>query len=95
MFYFVIFCKFLITSECGIVFGRQGPEVRTEEREALRQTPKARQRSCRSIFSPRPNFLHKISELLPFRQISRIDDILAAGILPDSANRQIAGIKKP
>ena len=28
MFYLVLFCKFLITNECAIVFGRQGPEVR-------------------------------------------------------------------
>ncbi len=27
MFYLVLFCKFLITNGCGIVFGRQGPEV--------------------------------------------------------------------
>jgi hypothetical protein len=46
------------------------------------------------IFSPRPIFLHRFSELLSFRQISRIDDIPAAGILPNSANWQIAGIKK-
>ncbi len=29
--------KLLITNGRGIVFGRQGPELRTEEREALRQ----------------------------------------------------------
>ena len=28
MFYLVLFCKILITNGCGIVFGRQGPEVR-------------------------------------------------------------------
>ena len=27
MFYLVLFCKLLITNGCGIVFGRQGPEV--------------------------------------------------------------------
>jgi len=27
MFYLVLFYKFLITNGCGIVFGRQGPEV--------------------------------------------------------------------
>ncbi len=27
MFYLVLFYKFLITNECGTVFGRQGPEV--------------------------------------------------------------------
>ena len=37
-------------------FGRQGPEVHTETGAAGRQTPKARQRSCRSILSPRPQF---------------------------------------
>jgi len=26
----MIFCKVLITNGCGIVFGKQGPEVRTE-----------------------------------------------------------------
>ena len=27
MFYLVLIYKFLITNECGTVFGRQGPEV--------------------------------------------------------------------
>jgi len=30
MFYLVLFCKLLITNGRGTVFGRQGPEVRTE-----------------------------------------------------------------
>jgi len=42
MFSFVIFCNPLITSECGTVFGRPGPEVRAEEREARRQTHEMR-----------------------------------------------------
>jgi len=42
MFYFVIFCNVLITNGCGAVFERQGPEVRTEEREARRQTHEVR-----------------------------------------------------
>ena len=31
MIYLVLFCKFLITNECEIVFGRQGPEVQVSD----------------------------------------------------------------
>ncbi len=52
-----------------------------------RQGPEVR------ISSPRPVILHNINQLLPFRQLTCSDEIPSAGILPDSANQQIAGTK--
>ncbi len=55
-------------------------------------TRRARRRDAPSqIFSLRPVFLHVINELLLFWQLTGINENSSAGVLPDSADRQIPG----
>ncbi len=62
MFYFVIFCKVLITNECGTVFGRQGPEVRTEA--SLRADRRTKCGSKDRVAKPRAHLLTPTSFFL-------------------------------